>query len=43
MWSLLIAVRRSGRRLRKYPGQVCKPDVEAIQRGLQMFGGFVPQ
>jgi aminoglycoside phosphotransferase (APT) family kinase protein len=35
MWSLLIAVRRSGRRWRKYPGQVYKPDVEAIQHGLQ--------
>jgi len=35
MWSLLIAVRRSGRRWRKYPGQVYQPDVEAIQRGLQ--------
>jgi aminoglycoside phosphotransferase (APT) family kinase protein len=36
MWSLLIAVRRSGRRLRKYQEQVYTPDVEAIQRGLQM-------
>lgn len=33
-WSLLIAVRRSGRRLVKHPGQVYQPDVEAIQRGL---------
>jgi Ser/Thr protein kinase RdoA (MazF antagonist) len=36
IWSLLIAVRRSGRRLNKYPEQVYKPDMEAIQRGLQM-------
>jgi len=34
MWSLLIAMRRSVRRLQKYPGQVYKPDVEAIQRSL---------
>ena len=34
MWSLLIAVRRSGRRLRKFSGQVYTPDVEAIQHGL---------
>ncbi len=34
MWSLLIAVRRSGRRLVKRSGQVYNPDMEAIQRGV---------